>query len=792
MQTRPFQGTAPFFLLSAAFLLGHVVGLAACDAWGGVAAGFGLLALLSAAFHLPAPTTAGLVMALCGALASGRAGFVDPVHARPFFDNETVIRGIVPSVRHTDSGWSGIADDVTLSTLDGSKKLRLGHVAISIRNPDASAVFPAQLRATGRLHTIRSMGNGIEIPREWEVLANGTQFIFSAEAGKTVLLPCTEGDSLFPSARERTGRWIERVTGKSEGGLYLLSLANGQVPPSRHPLVVLFRQTGLAHLFAISGINVAIFYAMHAFCVRALVWGFLRRRGGPDLNRISCLASLPICWAYVLMAGLPIPAIRSAGMITIAVLLWHAFGVRGAGFCFSLVFLFAVLGAPFAFLTPSFQLSFVAVFFLIAATGGNDGQPELGHGINGYGSRTLHWIIGAIEASGVAFFGTLPVAAAFFQGVPAGAILWNVLFGPLLGTAGVAGAFLAVIGGVFQVRFLETPVRWTADLLGWEIGWLRRLSGDGAGYCRLPPVGAGAMTAAVLFAAAGALWLRSRGRKAWPAPLAGALLLLAWIHLPYLAMPDARLTLTALNVGNGASHVIGFPGGGTMVLDCGSALRGDSGARILVPFLRSQGVRKVDLLILSHPHEDHYGGACALLEAMPVSEVWIPEDVPKEGFGPALANYRGVLRAVGRGVERICGGAVVSVRSAGEGDKNSANASSLVIEARYGRFCAWLPGDIEGGPSAWGPIRDHKQEWRALFLPHHGSPGADPEGWVTAGNPDIAVIQNRNCLAGKNLITSERVLALENGALTFMTDGRSVRAIQENGYRFWQLLCRQY
>ena len=553
---------------------------------------------------------------------------------------------------------------------------------------------------------------------------------------------------------------------------------------------MLFRKTGLAHLFAISGINVVVFYAMLAWFVRCMVWVFRRRSGSPNLSRISCLVSLPVCWAYVLMAGAPIPAVRSAGMITAAVLLWNVFGIRGAGFCFSLVLLLVVLAQPFSILTPSFLLSFVAVFFLIAATGGTGREGDQITGVPGYGARALRWLIAAIEASAVAFFGTLPVAAAFFQGMPAGSVLWNVLFGPLLGTAGVAGASLAVVGGVFQLRLLEAPVRFTAEALGWGIRWLRILSGDGAGYYRLPPVGVGPMAVVTFFSAGGALWLRSRGRRAWPAPVAAAALLLAWIHLPYAAMPDSRMVLTALNVGRGASHVIGFPGGGTLVLDCGSAIHGDSGNRILVPYLRSLGVRQVDILVLSHAHEDHYGGVDALLKGMPVREIWIPEGVSPDKFGTAVSAYGGVLRAVAKGFKRDVGGAVVEIRSAGDGTTSGANASSLVLEARYGRFSAWLPGDIEGGPSSWGPVVRRKSEWKALFLPHHGSPGADPEGWVAAAAPEMVVIQNRNCLAGKNLIPSNKVLALENGALTFMTDGCSVRVIQATGYRFWRLLCR--
>src|SRR3989304_4427147 len=108
---------------------------------------------------------------------------------------------------------------------------------------------------------------------------------------------------VFRGARERTSRWMGRHAGRSDGALYLLSLTTGEVPPSSHPMVTLLRKTGLAHLLAISGINVAIFFITHSFLVRGVIWAFRRRQGTPDLNRISTLLSVPVCWAYVFMAG---------------------------------------------------------------------------------------------------------------------------------------------------------------------------------------------------------------------------------------------------------------------------------------------------------------------------------------------------------------------------------------------------------------------------------------------------------------------------------------------------------
>ena len=87
--------------------------------------------------------------------------------------------------------------------------------------------------------------------------------------------------------------------------------------------------------------------------------------------------------------------------------------------------------------------------------------------------------------STMAFLGTLPVSAAFFGHLPAGAILWNVLFVPVLGIVGVTGAFLGVAGGVFSVELLGGPVRIAARILCDSLSVLARVSGNGSGFASL-------------------------------------------------------------------------------------------------------------------------------------------------------------------------------------------------------------------------------------------------------------------------------------------------------------------
>jgi competence protein ComEC len=787
----PFRGQGPVLVLVIPLLLGAGAGLAAGSAWAAVAGLILLASLLSLSARLPPLMSASLVMALCGALAAGRAPLAEPDSVRPLLEREAVLRARIDEVRLRDAGWGGLASDAVVSALDGSASLRLERVRFSVRGAGEPVPPPAEIRATGRLHPIRSFGNPGEFPRELAAMAEGVQYVFSTDALRTVVLPVDpEGSSVREGllrARNRTRRWLIRHAGTGHGGLYLLSLTTGDRQAPSHPLTVLLRQTGLSHLLAISGLHVAVFFAVHAVLVRCVLWAIRRRRGTPDLSRASAVLSIPVCWGYVLLAGAPVSAVRAAGMITVAVVLWHGFGIRGAGTAWSLLFLGTIAWNPFRIGSASFLLSYGATFFLIAAfggtrTAGGPGRPA---------AKALGRVRQALVASAVAFFGTLPISAALFERLPAGAIVWNLLFAPVLGTAGVVGAFVAAVGGVFAIEILGAPVRLAAEGLTRTLDFLGALSGSGRWYVSLPPAGIAAPLLATSGAAWGTLALRRRGREPWPAVAGAALAFLAWIHLPYAALPQSRLTVTALNVGQGDSSIVSFPGGGHMVIDCGSALRGDAGRRVLLPFLRSRGIRRIDVLVLTHPHEDHYGGAEALLEEIAVEEIWIPEGFPARAFGRAVAARASRIRKKTVGAVFSAGGASVIVQAVGgAGDRRNVNERGLLLEILYGNLSVWKPGDVESGPSAWGPVPPKGSQARVLFLPHHGSVGADPAGWLRAAHPDAAVSQKWNCFGHENLVPSVQCFLLENGALTISSNGRTVFLEQARRARLLRFLWR--
>jgi len=786
----PFRGLGGLLLLLLAYIAGFFLSLAAGAAGGAVAA-----FLLVAAAFIVAPgrrevVAAVVVTALCGALAAGRVPYVEPALVSPYLDREIILEGKVSGLRETDTGWAGAVEEAKVSFLGEQKALWLGNVLLYVRNPDQPVVFPAVIRATGRLRQAGGTGNPGHIPREWTAMVQGARYSFFTETSRAVFLPAGQEagrmEALFSDARRRTEDWVRRHCGTGDGARYLLSLATGESPPPSHPMVTLLRRTGLAHLLAISGVNVAVFHLAALFLVRSVIWLIRRRHGTPDLNLISAIISLPVCWAYVLLAGSPVPAVRSAGMITLSVLAWRRFGVRATGLAWSVMLILTLLHSPMEMFSPSFLLSYGATFFLAA----NCVLPSAEHS-EGYKGKLKKWSREAVRAASVAFLGTLPISAAFFQTVPLGSILWNVLFGPILGTAGVAGAVLAVLGGVFGIDILGPAVRLVAEGLNLTLYVLDVVSMSGAGCLSVPPSGVAAPFVALMVAVALTILLLRKEKAPWPAPLIASALFLGWIHLPYIALPRMDLSFTALNVGKGSSFHVEFPGGGNALIDTGSALQGNFGERAVVPFLRSQGIRRVDILVLSHAHEDHYGGAAAVLSSVPVGEIWLPDGVPKEAFGPAVSSWSGVVRWVRPGHMARFGNAELIVRGTEkEISGKNPNEQVVLLEARFAKTSVWIPGDVEKGPSEWGGAIFPDDERRVLFLPHHGSKRADPDAWLAFCRPDAFVSQISDCLTEENLIRSRKCFSLKKGTLLLRSDGNAFVFSEKGRNLIWKTLWR--
>jgi competence protein ComEC len=261
-----------------------------------------------------------------------------------------------------------------------------------------------------------------------------------------------------------------------------------------------------------------------------------------------------------------------------------------------------------------------------------------------------------------------------------------------------------------------------------------------------------------------------------------SLLLVGQMPAGVAALPPLVVSLIA--VGQGEALLVEFPGGETLLVDAGDREHGEA----VVAYLRERGVKRVDIFALTHPHDDHIGGAPAVLAAFPVGKVWdsghshgsrIQQQVLKEirerkiRFGLPRAGF---LETIGQ--------ARLEVLAPGEklltGTDSDANNNSLVLHLRYGATSLLLTGDMEAEEEA-------TRAWprcEVLKVAHHGSRSGTNRAFLTAVAPQLALIscgadnpyghphpETRRALAAVGVKT---LVTAEDGTIQVTTDGQQI------------------
>jgi competence protein ComEC len=238
-----------------------------------------------------------------------------------------------------------------------------------------------------------------------------------------------------------------------------------------------------------------------------------------------------------------------------------------------------------------------------------------------------------------------------------------------------------------------------------------------------------------------------RRRVRWAlAPMGGAA---AFLLLPLAAAPSRGLEIAFIDVGQGDAVAIRTPAGRWLLVDAGPADDDfDAGRRRVLPWLRAHGARRIEALVLTHPHVDHVGGAPAVLREIPVGRLIDP------GLAFGTPMYQSVLSAAharhvpwnaarqGRtlridGVELQFLWPTADVLDAPE----DPNDISAVMQLRYGSFSALLTGDAPASVEHVLVSR-YGEGLRSQLVKagHHGSRTATSEEWLQAVHPSLVVI----------------------------------------------------
>jgi len=543
------------------------------------------------------------------------------------------------------------------------------------------------------------------------------------------------------------------------------------------------RGTGTTHLMAISGLHVGLVAGLAFWLVRRLwscsAWLTLRLAA----PRAAALGALLAAACYAALAGFAIPTQRA--LIMVAVAMAAVFSCRRfrPGDILALALAGVLLLDPLAVMAVGFWLSFGAVAVILYAMGG---RPAWRRGWHQWGR--LHWVAG---------LGIAPLTLLFFQQQALTAPLANFVAVPWVSLLVVPlvllGACLLVVVPALGELLLQTG----ALLLAWLWPLLSWFAALPAGqWFHAPPLWAAGM------GVVGLAWLLAP--RGLPARWLGLLMLLPlFFHKP-ARPPEGAVWFTLLDVGQGLAAVVQTRDH-VLVYDTGPrySARFDTGAAVVVPFLRSQGIRRVDRLLLGHGDNDHIGGAASLLRALPVGEVLssVPGKVEtrvlaslEEKGGPVSAAF---CRA---GHSWQWNEVVFDILHPPADGGLRGNDASCVLKVSAGKWAVLLSGDIERRAEAV-LVRRHGDALAAqvLVAPHHGSRTSSGAAFIDAVAPAYVLFpvgyRNRYGLPAREVLTRYRLRGVttldsaRHGAIRFVLDARqglsSPLAYRDAARRYW-------
>ena len=529
------------------------------------------------------------------------------------------------------------------------------------------------------------------------------------------------------------------------------------------------QETGLAHLFAVSGLHCA-------FLVTLLALLISRRQ------RLLCAVTIPLLLFYMVMVGMS-PSVVRACIMQIFLLIAPLFR-RGSDPLTSLAaaLLVILLCNPFAAASVSLQLSFSATLGMVLLS------PRLYKLLTGWYKgkcrplrAALCFVAANLSATLSAVVFTAPLTAWYFRIFVLVAPLSSLLAVPAAGWSFMA-AFVTVLLG-----FVWLPL---ASLLGW-ISW--------------------ALVRYILWIANGMMSWRYHAVYFTNPYLIYWLLFLYAAFIGCAATPDGKrkyllasalsvLTLTAaiwvnrqdyqygvltaltLDVGQGESVIL-TSGGETALVDCGSSNSYKDPGGLAADTLHSMGVRELSAVVVTHYHADHTNGLYEVLRRIPVQTIYLPDIEDEYGVRErlvSLAEEKGAqVTYVTKETADTLGDTVLTIYPPVQsgGDLNELGLTAL---ASAGDFDLLITGDMSGSTEKKLVETYALPDIEVLVVSHHGSRYSSNIRFLKSVTPETAVISvGDNNYGHPSEETLQRLLAV--GADIWRTDQQGTIRITVNG-----------
>lgn len=549
-----------------------------------------------------------------------------------------------------------------------------------------------------------------------------------------------------------------------------------------------FNAVGATHIIVISGSNLAI--------LAGLLWGVSRRWLKDNGATAVTIAGIIVYAAFV--GG--DPAVTRAAIMTTLGLIATRLGRQTYGLA-SLSFAALLLTAidPRTLWDVSFQLSFMATLGLVLYVEPLRGWVERGFA-KLFSAERAQKIAGALSDAFTVTLGaqiaTAPLIAYHFGRFSPVSLLVNLLIVPVQSNIMVLGG-LGVLASMVVWPVGQVLVWGSWLFLSWTIGIVRFFARlPYASTAIQPSAGVVLVVYLLLF---GVTWITmqpEKERAQWGAAVRRALsvkmagtaglLSVALLFSAAFALPDNRLHVTFIDVGEGAATLIETPSGRHVLIDAGgsgrrlSAALGDE-----LPFWD----RSLDLVVLTQPTRDHSGALITVLERYDVDAVLTNGrhgDSEISGALWAELNEQGVEEVIAAPGMRITvgDGVVLEVLHSDRGldDDPASPGEPVVLMVSYGNLRVLLPGDLSEEAETVLMSTGQPIDATVLHVPRGGHRSSSSEGFLTAVSPEIGIIAPLS----NDLPHAETVERLEAaGSVIYRLDQVGSVRLTSDGQQMW-------
>lgn len=492
-------------------------------------------------------------------------------------------------------------------------------------------------------------------------------------------------------------------------------------------LYVSMKVAGLTHIIAVSG--------MHVSFIISLLSLWTGRR------RMTAFLGIPLVWFFAAMMGFGPSVTRASVMITMLLIAPILRRENDPPTSLSAALLILLLINPQAVGSISLQLSFAAMAGIILITPGiHNAITTLYSNSGGLFRRALASVNGVFSASIGALVFTTPLVALHFGFVPLYSFLSNILCLWAMSTAFMVSYPICIIGALYF------PL---GSALAWLAAWLPR-------YTVVLVKSIADLPWAALYTSNNlvawwlvfvyvVMWLPwiFRRKKAYRPVLPACICLISLAAVVFLSQSQSNDSpaVTALDVGQGQC-IVASTERGTVVVDCGGRGSPVNAGDTAAEYLLSSGRREVELLVLTHLHDDHANGVVRLMNQVNVKRIAMPKvyestDISDSILKTCYDNDTEIYYVVENTAVQMDTLSLELFAPIGSEDENE---RGLIILGDYGEFEFLVTGDAGSGTekqfASFYPIGDIE----LLVVGHHGSKYSTSEYLLDAVTPDTAFI----------------------------------------------------